>query len=430
MTKITRRTVLRGLAGSPVALALPPLDAMFDGRGTAFADGGKPETRFVIWFNGNGVPEKNWMPQETGPGFTLTPCLAPLAPLRGHVHVLTGLDNTAASARGPGNGHTNSMSALTSGLAFTGRGAGGVSIDQAIAARIGGGSRFRSLQIGVASESFGESMQRNMSWAGANRPLPPEMLPQRLFERLFGQREQGWLDRQKSVLDAVRADAQAIRKELGQEDRERLDEHLSSIRDLERAIVSLPPQYKHVGPPEIDGDLKDWPRIAKLQSELLVHALASRQTRVASYMLTKCQSLTRFPWLGHTVLRHHDYTHSKSVPGTGQPGTRALTEIVRWHTEEFAYLVGRLKSVREGDGTLLDRSCVLMLHEHAEANDHKNSGHAMVLAGGAGRLVTGTHTRAAGTVGDLYLAIAHDALGADLDGFPTATRKLSGIFAA
>ncbi len=86
---------------------------------------------------------------------------------------------------------------------FTGRGAGGPSIDQAIAAKIGGDSRFRSLQIGVSQESFGESIQRNMSWAGYERALPPEMLPDRLFDRLFGKREEGWINRKRSILDAV-----------------------------------------------------------------------------------------------------------------------------------------------------------------------------------------------------------------------------------
>ena len=152
-----------------------------------------------------------------------------------------------------------------------------------------------------------------MSWAGYDRALPPEMIPHKLFDRLFGVRDEGWVNRKKSVLDAVRDDLGELQTTLGQTDRERLDEHLTSVRDLERAIASLPPEYrKNVREPEDRGDMKDWPRIAKLQSDLLVHALASGQTRVASYMLTKCQSLTRFPWLGYTRLRHHDYTHTNA----------------------------------------------------------------------------------------------------------------------
>lgn len=426
---ITRRTLLRGLGRTPVFLALPALEAMFGRHGNAWADSGKPVgNRFVFWFNGNGVPEKFFMPNDAGQDFTLSPCLSPLAPVRRHVHVLTGLDNAPGVKGGAGNGHTNSMSPLVSGMPYTGRGAGGPSIDQAIAGKIGNDTRFRSLQIGVAQESFGDSMHRNLSWAGANRPLPPEMIPQRLFDRLFGQRELGWVARQKSVLDAVRADAAELQGSLGATDRARLDEHLASIRDLERAITTLPPRYSTVMAPEHDGDLRDWPRIAKLQTDLLVHALASRQTRVASYMLTKCQGLTRFPWLGHTVLRHHDYTHTVKVPGTDQLADRAFRDIVRWHVEELAYLISKLASVPEGNGTLLDRTLVLSVNEHAEGNDHKNTGHCIVLAGRAGKLRTGLHSRVAGSIGDLYLTVANRALGARLTGFPTASRTLDELF--
>ena len=99
------------------------------------------------------------------------------------------------------------MSGLMSGTPFTGRGAGGPSIDQVIAAQDRRTTRFRSLQIGVSQESFGESIQRNMSWAGYDRPLPPEMIPHQLFDRLFGAQEEGWIKRKRSILDAVRDDA-------------------------------------------------------------------------------------------------------------------------------------------------------------------------------------------------------------------------------
>ena len=141
-------------------------------------------------------------------------------------------------------------------------------------------------------------------------------------------------------------------KDLPKEDQQRLDEHLSSIRDLERAVASLPPDYRKVTAPEEEFDLKDWPRVAKLQSDLLAYALATGQTRVASYMLTKCQGVARFPWLGLTAARHHDYTHEDGkAPGeTGEEGQRILRDIYRWHVEEFAYLVAKLKSIPEGDG--------------------------------------------------------------------------------
>jgi hypothetical protein len=411
---------------------------MFNSRGTAYAAGSsaagkvveKPiESRFVLWFNGNGIPERYWIPSTTGRDYRMTPCLAPLAPFREDFHVLSGLDNAAAASPGPGNGHHKSISGIVSCTPFTGRGTTGPSIDQAIAAKIGGESRFRSLQIGVSQESFGESIQRNMSWAGFDRALPPEMIPHKLFDRLFGEREEGWVNRKRSILDAIRDDATALKKKLPTDDQNRVEEHLSGIRDLERSIEALPPQYRRVDPPDFDGDMKDWPRIAKLQSDLLVQALSTRQTRVASYMLTKGQGLSRFPWLGYTNARHHDYTHADGrAPGAdGMDGQRILRDICRWHVEEFAYLVAKLKSTPEGDGNLLDHTCLVFAHEHAEANPHKNDGLAMIVAGHAGKLATGMHSKVTGTVGDLYLALADGAMQAELGKFPTASKPLSVV---
>ena len=439
--RTSRRALLKGLtaAGARIVIGLPPLASMFNSTGTAYAATPPPgpahatlvekpiETRFVLWFNGNGIPERYWIPTEEGSDYELTPCLAPLAAWRKDIHVLSGVDNAAAS--GKGNGHTNSMSGLMTGLDFTGRGPSGPSIDQIIAGKIGGDSRFRSLQIGVAQESFGESMQRNMSWAGYERALPPEMIPHRLFDRLFGAREEGWVNRKRSILDAVRADASTLEKSLAGDDKARVDEHLSTIRDLERAIAGLPPEYARVDPPDFDGDMKDWPRIAKLQSDLLVQALATRQTRVASYMLTKCQSLTRFPWLGYTSARHHDYTHSpdKMSGADGTDGIHVLRDICRWHVEEFAYLVAKLESISEGDGTLFDHTSLIYVHEHAEANPHKNIGLAMLVAGGSKRLAKGAHTRITGTVADVYVTVADEVVGAGIGKFPTATKTIGTV---
>jgi hypothetical protein len=433
---LSRRRLLKGFSLSAGAwLGLPPLVSMFNSTGTAYAAEqtatGKVaeapiESRFVLWFNGNGIPERYWIPAETGPDYELTPCLSPLAPFRDDIHVISGLDNFAAGLPGPGNGHHNSMSGLMTCTRFTSRGAGGASIDQAIAAKIGGESRFRSLQVGVAQESFGESIQRNMSWASFDRALPPEMLPDRLFDRLFGRREEGWINRKRSILDVVLEDAAALKKSLPKDDQARVEEHLSSVRDVERAIVGLPPEYRRVDPPEFE-DMKDWPRIAKLQSDLLAQALITRQTRVASYMLTKCQSLCRFPWLGYTSARHHDYTHASGRAPGGVEGQRIMRDICRWHCSEFAYFVGRLKSIQEGDRTLLDRCCLVYVHEHAEANPHKNNGLGLIVAGHAGRLATGTHTETTGTVGDLYVTLADEVLHAGIGTFPTFNRKLTDV---
>jgi hypothetical protein len=425
---LSRRTFLRGLGatGSTIRLALPPLAAMFNSHGSAYAAGSPIATRFLLWFNGNGIPEKYWIPPDTGAGYQTTPCLLPLAPFRKDIHILSGLDSPNARVPGPGNEHMRSMSALVSGERFTGAGAGGPSIDQRIAAKIGTETRFRSLEIGVCQESFGHGIQRNLSWAGRDRPLPPETIPHKLFDRLFGTRDYGWVNRKKSVLDAVYRDAERLQRSLGAGDRKRVDEYLSSIRDMEHAIVQLPPETTRIDPPEMDNDPKDWPAVAKIQSDLLVHAFTTGQTRVATYMLTKCQGLSRFPWLGLGSARHHDYSHFQGGSAAQQ---EIMRDICRWHAEEFAYLLGKMKSTPEGDGNLLDHSCLLYVHEHAEANDHKNSGLALILAGHAGGLLTGRHSKMTGTIGDLYLTLANKVLGAPLAEVPTASRTLAEIVA-
>ena len=432
--RLSRRIFLKGLtaAHAPVIVGVPPLISMFNSTGTAYAAGAPPRSRdagaidkrFVIWFNGNGIPERYWIPSYTGANYDITPCLTPVGRLKDDILVLSGLDNTYGA-----NGHPQSLCALMTCTRLSSTGPSAASLDQTLAGKIGDNSRFRSLQIGVSQESFGGATQKNMSWAGANRPLPPEEIPHRLFDRLFGARDLGWVARKRSILDAVAKEGALLRKGLPKEDEMRLDEHLSSIRDLERAITSLPPDYQKVTPPEEDFDMKDWPRVAKLQSDLLAYAFATGQTRVASYMLTKCQGLARFPWLGHTAARHHDYTHKDGkAPGEkGEEGQRILRDICRWHVEEFVYLVAKLKSIPEGDHTVLDNTVLMYVHEHAEAGPHKSSGMIALVAGSKEKLTLGRHTKVAGTIGDLYTTLFDGVMGAGLGKMPTANRQLTEI---
>jgi len=433
-SRLSRRIFLKGLtaAHARIVVGVPPLISMFNSNGAAYAAetkvtskaSGAIDKRYVLWFNGNGIPERYWIPTKEGSEYDITPCLSPIARWRDDVLVLSGLDNTYG-----GNGHPQSLCALMTCTQLTGNGPSTPSIDQILARNIGNKSRFRSLQIGVSQESFGGALQKNMSWAGPNRPLPPEEIPHRLFDRLFGAKDQGWMDNKTTILDAIRRDAALLRKGLPREDELRLDEHLSSIRDLERSVASLPPEYRKVTEPEEDFDMKDWPRIAKIQSDLLAYALATGQTRVASFMLTKCQGLARFPWLGHTAARHHDYTHKdgKAPCEKGAEGQRILRDICRWHVEEFAYLVAKLKSIPEGAGALLDNCVLVFVHEHAEAGPHKTTGMIALLAGSKDKLALGRHTKIAGTIGDLHLTVADSVIGAELGKVPTASRKLTEI---
>src|SRR6266702_349457 len=218
-TRLSRRIFLKGLTAAhmPVIVGVPPLISMFNSTGTAYAADAPPRTRdantidkrFVIWFNGNGIPERYWIPSTTGTYYDITPCLTPIGRLKDDVLVLSGLDNTYG-----GNGHPQSLCALMTCTRLSSSGPGA---------------------------------------------LPPEEIPHRLFDRLFGARDLGWVNRKRSILDALARDGAMLRKGLPKEDEMRLDEHLSSIRDLERAITTLPPEYRKVTPPDEDFDMKDWP---------------------------------------------------------------------------------------------------------------------------------------------------------------------------
>ena len=424
---VTRRRFLQGvsMAGAGIRVGLPPLAAWFTSNGTAYAATSKPiASRFVFWFNGNGIPERYWIPSEVGADYEMTPCLAPLSRC-----AMTFTSSAASTMRapvsGPGNGHHNSMSGVMSGAAYTGRGAGGASIDQVIAAGMAGKTRFRSLQIGVCQESFGESMQRNMSWAGPDRALPPEMIPHSLFDRLFGVRDESWVNRKKSILDAVRDDLGELQTTLGQTDRVRLDEHLTRC-----AIWSAPSPACRPTTARTSESPRTWrPEGLAAHREAPERSPGAR-ARVgpdARRVLHADQvpEPRAVPWLGYTRLRHHDYTHSNAASPESQ---RIMRDICRWHVEEFAYLLGKLKSVPEGDGNLLDNTCVLFAHEHAEANPHKNNGLAMILAGHAGGMKTGMHSRMRNTNGDVYLTVAEEIFKQKLGkGFPSAETKVTGV---
>src|SRR5438477_1090152 len=180
--RLSRRIFLKGLTAAqvPIVVGVPPLISMFNSIGTAYAADTPPRTkdakaidkRFVIWFNGNGIPERYWIPSNTGVDYDITPCLTPIGRLKDDVLVLSGLDNTYG-----GNGHPQSLCALMTCTRLSSTGPSAPSLDQVLAGKIGGNTRFRSLQIGVSQESFGGAVQKNMSWAGANRPLPPEEIP-------------------------------------------------------------------------------------------------------------------------------------------------------------------------------------------------------------------------------------------------------------
>ena len=198
---------------------------------------------------------------------------------------------------------------------------------------------------------------------------------------------------------------------------------------MERAITSLPPEYRRIDPPEYE-DMKDWPRIAKLQSDLLAQALITRQTRVASYMLTKCQSLTLSRGL---AIRRRGITTipmRRSRPRRRRSGRTAyLTRYLPLARAGICLSRRTAESDSRRGWNLLDHCCLIYAHEHAEANPHKNNGLGMIIAGHTGRMATGKHTETTATVGDVYVTLADDIMGANIGTFPTRTRRVTELLA-
>ena len=284
-------------------------------------------------------------------------------------------------------------------------------------------SRFRSLQIGVCQESFGESIQRNMSWAGRDRPLPPEMIPHRLFDRLFGSQE--------AILDQSQEEHPRRRERRGRRrSRRRWRPTISSARGIS------------------DFGVATWSARSRACRPSTRRSSSSRRKGrsegLAADRETADRSAGPRPGLAPDARR---VLHADQVPGplalslaglylraaprvharpkveiAGAKASAIMRDICRWHVEEFAYFLAKLKSIPEGDGTLLDHTCLLFVHEHAEANSHKNAGLAMIAAGHAGKLKTGLHTRVTGTVGDLYLTLAEE-VDEPIGSFPTARRS-------
>lgn len=400
-TKLTRRTLLRGmLAGSTVAVGLPMLEMFVDGRGAALANGDAFPPRFGLFFWGNGVIPDKWNPTGTGAGdaWQLSEQLAPLADLKDLVTVVSGTEVKTAN-KIP---HTSGAAGILSGAELLIEGEdietfASPSIDQIIAADIGDQTRFGSLE-------FGARPRAGLSYNGPNNKNPFESSPYLFFERVFGAgfRAPGEttevdpsLGLRRSVLDAITDDIADARKGVGAVDSARLDQHFEGIRALELRLARLeedPPQRAACARP--DAPLESYPdvdgrpqikEINRAMCDTLAMALACDQTRVFSNVITFPVSNELF--VGASA-GHHRLTHDE--PGD-QP---QVNQIVISLIEEYAYLLSALRAIPEGEGTLLDNCVVLGTTDVAYGRTHTLSDFPLVYGGSAGgRLRTGMHYR-------------------------------------
>ncbi len=398
MKALNRRTLLKGMLGAAaISVALPPLEAMMNASGTAYAGGTAFPKRFGIWFWGNGVVPDQWPPSTEGAQWTPSSLLMPLMPVRDNLTVITGTRvatlNTVPHGSGPAGVLTGD--ALTNGQFSR------PSVDQVIAEQIGGDTRFRSLETGVQPSSSG------FSYSGAGQVNPPETSPRALFNRLFGEgfRAPGEMTMadprlrlRRSVLDAVTGQAGRLQGRLGAADRARLEQHLDGVRTIERQLQRLeenPPNLAACMRPAMPmeayppvGGRPQVHEISRVISDLTVMALACDQTRVFSHMYSQPVSNVLYP---DATSGHHQLTHD-------EPGEqREVQAIIRLILGDLAYFLTAMRNVREGDGTLLDHSLVLCMSDCSYGRTHSLDDYPLMVAGtGNGAVRQGLHLRARG----------------------------------
>jgi hypothetical protein len=436
---IDRRTLLRGIAGgTAVAVALPTLEAMLNGNGTALAQGEALPRRLGIFFWGNGVRLAQWTPQDTGAAWTPSPELEPLASVKDYINVVSGMDIKTGNERG----HHAGCVGILSGAPMIPQPApnsnyvstfSAPSIDQVAAAQIGQTTRFRSLEIGISRRVVkGEGTTLwYLSHNGPDNTNPPEYEPRALYDRIFGTgftapSAMPVVDHtvalRRSVLDAVRQDIGDLKKRVGALDTQRLDQHFENIRALENRL-ELMGTTGPVGascalpsaPAEIDDENNREDITARMtaMSELVAMSLACDLTRVFSVMFSGSVGGTVF-WQVDVDTGHHQLTHDE--PGD-QPQVHATTVYTM---EQFAILLSALKALPEGDGNLLDHSAILASSDVSEGLPHSIDDYPILVAGGGGGYLKtpGVHYRSPDgeNTSQVLLSVLR-AAGAELDEF-------------
>ncbi len=405
--RLSRRTVLRGLG---TAVALPFLEAMTP-RAVAAGSAARP-MRMAFFYVPNGAHMDAWTPAQVGAKFDLPEILAPLAGIRKQVSVLSGLACDKARANGDGAGdHARSMAAFLTGCQARKTGGtnirAGVSVDQIAASRLGAETRFPSLEMGLeAGQQSGSCdsgyacvYQHNLSWRGESQPMSKEIDPKSVFDRLFGSGAGNEIDsararrdaRRKSVLDFVREDATRLEKHLGGNDRAKLDEYLTDVREIEGRLastakegVAFKPSMKRPGaaPAKFDDH-------AALMGDLLALAFQADLTRVATMVYANDGSNRNYPELdvreGHHELSHH---------GKDQAKLDKIKRINTHHMVCFARFLSKLQSIKDGDRTLLDRSLIVFGSAIGDGDRHNHDDLPILLAGGAnGKYKPGRHVK-------------------------------------
>jgi hypothetical protein len=417
-SRFSRRTLLRG-AG--VTLALPWLESL--------AEAASFPRRFAVLFLGNGINGKHWWAKGAGPQMELGKSLAPLEKLKHKLNFVHGLFNKPSTAVGIHPGQTGGLlsgAPLQKGSVIR----AGVSVDQVLADRLGQETVQPSIVLGCEAPNTGFhetnyslAYSSHISWQSPSSPVPLELYPALAFDSLFEDRGG---KRLRGILDAVRDDASGLHRRLGSADRAKLDEYLTSVRDVEKRVAPLraPPAQLAAPdrpPPGLPEDLREH---MKLMCDVVALAFQSDRTRVASLLLSRDLSGLVYPFLdvrdAHHSVSHRDLSDD-------------YERITRYHVSQLAYLASRLDAMPEGEGTVLDHSCLLFLSNMWAGWKHDNTRLPVLTVGGlGGALVTGRvldyydRPDEQRKLCSLYLSLM-DRLGVTLDRFGDADARLAGF---
>jgi hypothetical protein len=390
-SRFSRRNFLRGAAAGSAVLTLPFLRTL-SARG---ATNGFPQ-RFIVFFTANGTVHENWVPTGGETDFVLSTILKPLEPFRDKLLIIDNVDMVSSNS-GPGDGHQKGMGHMLTATEllegdFIGGGdntssgwAGGISVDQRIAQHLG----VESLDLGVQVKS--KNIWTRMSYDGADMPRDPIEDPYAAYDQIFAnlttdpaELERIRLQRQ-SVLDYVKDDITALNARLSSEDRPKLEAHLSAVQSVEKKLDPKGQLGAFCAPVDLGAKIDpmssaNFPAVGELMMDIAALALACDYTRVVGIQWSKSVSNTQFSWLDIPE-GHHDLSHE------GDENADALSKITKinvWYAERFAYLLDKLSQIPEGDGTLLDNTCILWCNELGRGNSHTRQNVPWVLAGSAG----------------------------------------------
>ena len=402
---IPRRTFLRGTG---VTLALPLLDSMIPATTMLAQTAATPQSRFVATFVPHGMAPGWWVPKTDGTNFEMPFVLTPLEPYREQLTVLSGLHSRSAEPPAGQSPADHWVAAAYLCANKPKRTAGtdiyaGTTIDQIIAQRIGQDTLLPSMQLAVedpganssnCGEGYSCAYTNTISWSAPSKPLPMELNPQVVFERMFGdgstvQERAARREHNRSVLDAITGSLARLRINVSRADRARLDEYADDIREIERRL-QIAAKASAIAPAETTvpvGVPESFDEHIKLQFDLLALAFRGDITRVGTLLYARDLTQRSYPESGTTT-----GFHSQSHHGEDPKRLEEYAKLNRYHISMLAHLVGRLASVPDGDGTLLDHSLILYGTNMGNSSMHYHYDVPHVLVGGAsGRLKGGRH---------------------------------------